>query len=280
MNPLVSLATPVYNAAPYLDAYLDSVEAQSWRPLRVIAVDDSSDDGSLDILMARRDRMAEAGIDYHVLPRPHAGQAAAICEALPLVGDGFFAWCDADDVLMPGSVERKASYLMDHPEIGMVRSDGMHILGGQASWIAKEWDRATQNIFDALFRGTTYVNGGYYMVRTSLFFECYPDRRIPISPEGQNLQLLLPPASRSLCGFIPEDLFHYHQRPDGHASRRRSLTEQLRRSENFARLRAEILNYCDCDRELYLEINEERRLWERNELLASAAELGRKEAYK
>ena len=277
MNPLVSLAIPVYNAAPYLDACLDGVEAQSWRPLRVIAVDDGSTDGSTELLMASRDRMEAAGIDYHVLSRPHAGLAAAICEALPLVGDGFFTWCDVDDVLAPGNIGCKASYLMAHPELGLVRNDGLRVSDGLKSRLSREPDRETRDIFDDLFREVTYCCAGCYMVRTNLFFKCYPDRRIPLSPEGQNLQLLLPPASRSLCGFIPKDLFHYHQRPDGHFSRPRSLTEQLRRVEDFARLRAEILDYCDCDRALYLRINEEMLLRRRHGFLVSAAARARKE---
>ena len=44
------------------------------------------------------------------------------------------------------------------------------------------------------------------MITTDLLFTCYPDKRIPESDEGQNLQLLLPPASRSMCGYIDEKL--------------------------------------------------------------------------
>ena len=44
------------------------------------------------------------------------------------------------------------------------------------------------------------------MITTDLLFTCYPDKRIPESDEGQNLQLLLPPANRSMCGYIDEKL--------------------------------------------------------------------------
>jgi len=108
-----------------------------------------------------------------------------------------------------------------------------------------------------------------------LFFECYPERRIPVSEEGQNLQLLLPPASRSECGFIEEELHTYRKRSDGHSGKKRSFTETMHRIKNFTALKTEILEYCDCDKAYYkqetLKLEEERR----NALLLSAASKAR-----
>ena len=192
----------------------------------------------------------------------------------------FFTWCDADDTLMPDSVEKKAAYLIAHPELGMVRSDGYVFFEGNQTGhaIARTDDRRTQDTFDAFFCQTTYCCGaGCYMVRTELFFRCYPEKRIPLSPEGQNLQLLLPPASRTECGFIPDMLFRYYIRSGGHSSRRRSYTEQLARIENFAKLRAAILPYCDCDREHYRRENDRIRQSDRWKLLYSTLIRAREE---
>ena len=52
MAPLISVILPVYNGAAYLDAALASVQAQTYRPLEVIAVDDGSTDGSAAIVAA------------------------------------------------------------------------------------------------------------------------------------------------------------------------------------------------------------------------------------
>ena len=38
MKPLVTLVSPVYNAMPYLQAFLVCLEKQTWRPLEVILV--------------------------------------------------------------------------------------------------------------------------------------------------------------------------------------------------------------------------------------------------
>lgn len=280
MNPLVSLVTPVFNAMPYLQDYLACVLQQTWRPLEFLAVDDGSADGSRECLEAFLPAMEQAGIPMRLLRIPHTGQAAAVNAALPLVSGEYLTWCDADDCMTPDSIEKKAEYLSRFPELGMVRSDGIVLDGGsgrQLSRSAGKADGLTQDIFDALFHGTTYCYAGCYMVRTGLLFTCYPERKIPLSPEGQNLQLLLPPASRSACGFIPEALHVYCLRDSGHSSKKRTFRQANARLENFSALRQAILPYCLCDRSHYLE--EDKKLTDaaRQELFRTAAIQARKE---
>ena len=276
--PKVTLVTPVYNALPWLRDYLDSVLAQSWRPLQFIAADDGSSDGSLEYLRAFAPRLEAAGIETRVLALPHGGQAAAVNAALPRIEGELFTWCDADDALTPDSVEKRARYLLAHPALGMVRSDGVVVAeDGRKVRAAREADRAVQNVFDGLFHQTTYSYSGGYMLRTDLLFRCYPEKRVPVSPEGQNLQLLLPPASRTDCGFVPEALYYYYIRPDGHSGQKRSFTQQKRRIGNFAKLRAEILRYCDCDRAYYAAENERILRHDMIMLLDSAVRRAREE---
>lgn len=263
MKPLVSLITPFFNAMPYFRDYLGCVLRQTWRPLELIAVDDGSSDGSWDCLMKFLPELERVGIAVHTLRRAHEGQAAAVNAALPLVSGEYLTWCDADDLMTPDSVEKKAEYLIGRPELGMVRSDGIVADGDTGRVLARsarEEDRGTREIFDGLFHGTTYCYAGCYMLRTALLFQCYPERQIPLSPEGQNLQLLLPPASRTRCGFLPNALHTYFRRSSGHSGRERSFTENRRRLENFSSLRRAILPYCDCNWERYLQ--EDRRMLE------------------
>lgn len=256
MNPLVSLITPFYNAMPYFRDYLESVLNQTYRPLEFIAVDDGSTDGSWECLTEFVPELESAGISVRTLRTEHAGQAAAVNAALPYVAGEYITWCDADDWLSPESVEKKAKYLSRFNEYGLVRSDGLVLDGDTGSVLAhsaKPEDRHTQNIFDALFKGTAYCYAGCYMGRTSLLFEAYPDKRIPISPEGQNLQLLLPLASRSDCGFIPGVLHRYYRRSQGHSGRKLSFSRARERIENFSALRREILPHCVCEEKYYIE---------------------------
>ncbi len=271
---MVSLLTPVYNALPWLRTYLECVRTQTYRPLLFIAVDDGSSDGSYEYLLQYRTKLEQAGVETLILRQEHGGQAAAMDRGLQYVKGEFLTWCDADDRLTPDATEKKVAWLTAHPELGMVRSDGILTAwdkGGASRRMASPQDRHTQDIFDALFHETTYCCSGCYLVRTSLMFACYPDRHIPLSKEGQNLQLLLPPASRTECGFIPETLFYYDVRNTGHASLKRSFTQQMERAAGFYRLRSEILAYCDCDRAQYEIKNKEIYEQTRRQLLHSAA---------
>ena len=254
MKPLVSLLTPVFNAMPYLKDYLESVRKQTWRPLQLILADDGSTDDSAAYIESILPELEKEGIETAFLKLPHQGQAWAMNAALKKVSGVFLTWCDSDDIMLPECIEKKAQYLLDHPEIGMVRNDGLHIDGDTGEVLrnsAREVDRHTQWIFHDLFLQYTYCYAGCYMIRTDLFEECYPDREIPVSPEGQNLQMLLPPASRTECGFIPDVLHHYLQRTSGHASQSKSYTQRRARIINFSKLFREILPYCECDREQY-----------------------------
>ena len=280
MKPLVTIVTPVYNAMPYLQEYLNCIKEQTWRPMSVILVDDGSTDDSAECLYQQKRELINAGLSVQIFSISHRGQAAAMNLALPFIEGEYFTWCDADDLLTPDSVEKKVRWLMEHPEIGMVRSNGIVMdaeKGVVLSESAREPDCCQKNIFEDLFMDRTYCYAGCYMVRTDLFFECYPEKKMPESPEGQNLQLLLPPASRTECGYIEEALHSYCRRQSGHSSKQRSYQEILRRMENFTALRLEILKYCDCDRERYRLLAKELEEKNRKILLYSAVQRARKE---
>lgn len=280
MNPLVSLVSPVYNAMPWLESFLDCMVQQTWRPLEVILVEDGSTDASRECLLRRRGELEDAGIAVRLVLKEHAGQAAAFNAALPLVSGEFFTWCDSDDLLTPDSIEKKVLWLLAHPDVGMVRSNGIVLDADKDEVLSestRECDRHDQDIFEDLFLGRTYCYAGCYMVRSDLFFACYPQRRIPESPEGQNLQLLLPPASRTVCGYVDEKLHTYCRRSSGHSSMKRSYRENLRRIANFTTLRLEILEYCHCDRALYAQKARETEENDRKILLYSAVQRARKE---
>ncbi|MBR0140145.1 MAG: glycosyltransferase family 2 protein [Firmicutes bacterium] len=255
-RPAVSLMTPVYNAMPYLRDYLECVAAQTYRPLELILADDGSSDASVSCIEDYTPRLEEAGVRVKLLKLPHQNQSAAVNAALKEAGGVFLTWCDADDVMEPECVEKKAQFLIDHPEIGMVRNDGDVINGDTGEWMrssAKEEDRHTQDIFHALMWETTYCYAGCYMVRMDLFDLCYPGREIPVSPAGQNLQLLLPPASRTVCGFIPEVLHHYYKRSSGHSSQKKSFAMYRERYLALSAMFRAVLPHCECDREYYEE---------------------------
>ncbi len=253
MRPLVSIISPVYNAMPYLNTFLDSVESQTYAPLELIVVDDGSMDDSLAVLTERAAGLEAKGISVQVLSQQHAGQVAAVNVALPRVRGELLTWCDADDYWMKDSIEKMAECLLAHRDIHIVRTNGIieDNTENPITFREKEKQPFLSDIFYDLLHERILELAGRFMVRTEALFSCYPNRQIPKSPVDQNPQLLLPVASRSKCAYIDEELHVYCRRSSGHSSTRRSFTEMMQRVEDIKQLYLSILPHCDCDQDYY-----------------------------
>ena len=92
--PLVSVVIPCFNSQATLHATLDCVLAQSWTNLELIAVDDSSTDGTAAILAdyARRDPRVR------IIRQPNAGCGAARNTGIAAARGDFIGLIDADDL--------------------------------------------------------------------------------------------------------------------------------------------------------------------------------------
>jgi glycosyltransferase involved in cell wall biosynthesis len=113
---LISVLLPVRNAAPYLDAALDSLRRQSLADFEVIAVDDGSTDESPTILA----RVAAADRRFKIHRREPRGLVAALNFGLDLAGGRYLARMDADDVAWPDRFAAQAAYLAGHDKVALV----------------------------------------------------------------------------------------------------------------------------------------------------------------
>ena len=108
--PRISVIMPVYNAAPYLPAAVQSVFDQTLQEWELIIVDDGSTDESLNIATAVRDprvRLLRLGSNQ--------GAAAAKNFGIEQVRSKFVAFLDADDVANPRRLERQLAVLEKVP---------------------------------------------------------------------------------------------------------------------------------------------------------------------
>ena len=69
-RPLVSCVVPVFNGARYLEDAVASIEAQTWRPLEIVIVDDGSTDETPEII-------ARLGERVRAVRQPNTGPSAA-----------------------------------------------------------------------------------------------------------------------------------------------------------------------------------------------------------
>lgn len=110
---LISVMIPAYNAAPYLAEAIDSVFAQTHRPLEVIVVDDGSDDGTADVARSYGERVRFAS-------QARGGNGAARNTAVGLASGDYFAFLDADDRFRPHKLEHQLAALDADPQLHVV----------------------------------------------------------------------------------------------------------------------------------------------------------------
>jgi glycosyltransferase involved in cell wall biosynthesis len=114
--PLISVLLPVRDAAPYLDAALDSLSRQTLGDFEIIAIDDGSIDGSRDIL--ERHAASDPRIAVHT--QAAQGLIATLNRGLALARGTYLARMDADDVAWPERFAAQAAFLADHPSVALV----------------------------------------------------------------------------------------------------------------------------------------------------------------
>lgn len=101
-KPAISIVIPVYNAARYVAQCLDSLVEQTFRDFEVIAVNDGSTDGSLDIL-----RYYERKYPYfHVIDQKNGGVSRARNAGMAQARGEYLGFMDADDTAAPTYLER------------------------------------------------------------------------------------------------------------------------------------------------------------------------------
>ncbi len=97
-GPLVSVLMTAHNVAPYIEAAVTSVLAQSWRQLQLIVVDDASSDGTWELL--QRLVRSDGCLQIHRL-NANLGTYYAKNVALSLAEGRFVFFQDGDDLSHP-----------------------------------------------------------------------------------------------------------------------------------------------------------------------------------
>ena len=107
----ISLVTPSYNQAQFIERTIESVLAQRGDfDLDYKVIDGGSTDGTVEILKRYGDRLTWVS-------ERDRGQVDAINRGLRGATGDVVGWLNSDDVLMPGALDRVARGFGEHPEI-------------------------------------------------------------------------------------------------------------------------------------------------------------------
>ena len=163
--PKVSIVTPSFNQALFLEQTLRSVLEQDYPNLEYIVIDGGSRDGSLEIIHKYADRLA------YWQSQPDQGQTDAINQGFARASGEILAWLNSDDLLLPGAVSAAVRALHEHPEAAMVYGDAL-LINAEGKTIGKF--PAAQTDYRKLRRGYVHIPQQASFFRADLWQQVGP----------------------------------------------------------------------------------------------------------
>ena len=130
--PRISVVTPSFNQAQFLERTLTSVLAQGYPDLEYLVLDGGSTDGSAGIIQRYADRLA-----FWRSARD-AGQSAALREGFDRATGEVLCWINSDDTLEPGALARVGRIFAARPEVDLIHG-GLRTVDAQDRRLYTQW---------------------------------------------------------------------------------------------------------------------------------------------
>ena len=114
IKPRVTVLMPVYNAASYVAAAMESILSQTYRDFEFLIIDDGSTDQSTQIISACDDPR----IRFHTNDQ-NLGITRTLNKGLDLARGEYIVRMDADDISLPKRLERQVAFMDSNPDVGV-----------------------------------------------------------------------------------------------------------------------------------------------------------------
>lgn len=163
--PLVSIITPSYNQASYLESTILSVLNQDYPNIEYIILDGGSEDGSVEIIKKY------AGSISGWFSEKDKGQTDAINKGFNQAHGEILAWLNSDDTYEPGAVSAAVAYLTENPQVGFVYGD-CNFIDSEGKIIGKF--NARQTDLKKLERGNVHIPQQAFFFRANLWKQVGP----------------------------------------------------------------------------------------------------------
>ncbi len=148
-RPKVSIVTPSFNQARFLEQTIRSVLDQDYSDLEYIIIDGGSTDGSVDIIRRYADRLA------CWISEPDRGQTDALNKGFARATGDIVAWVNSDDFYYPGAFAAAVDAFKADPELGLLYGRGNRV--AESGEVLCEYEESRPFDLEALVYGIDYV---------------------------------------------------------------------------------------------------------------------------
>ncbi len=122
-SPLITIIIPVYNRAGIVTETLNSVAAQTERPLALVIVDNNSTDNSLEVVTRWSDSHRCDDFTVTVVSEKTPGAAAARNTGMSYATSPYIMFFDSDDIMAPSHVKDFADAFRNDPTLDIAGRD-------------------------------------------------------------------------------------------------------------------------------------------------------------
>jgi glycosyltransferase involved in cell wall biosynthesis len=117
--PKITIVTPSYNHASYIEETIRSILLQNYPNLEYIIMDGGSNDGTIEILNAYKKYTT------HCISEKDRGQGHAINKAIKLSTGDIFNWINSDDFLLKGALFEVGKFFLENQDCSLTYGDSL-----------------------------------------------------------------------------------------------------------------------------------------------------------
>ena len=114
-SPDISVIVPVFNRMEFLQQTLDSVRSQTFKDWELLAIDDGSNDETVEMLL--KISQEEPRIKYRKHQPQRSGAPACRNEGTEISQAKYIIYLDSDDCLSPEALENRFREMEQHPDL-------------------------------------------------------------------------------------------------------------------------------------------------------------------
>ena len=119
-DPLVTILTPAYNRASYLEDVIKSVIYQDYPNIEYIVLDDGSTDNTRDVLAKYSGKLTWES-------QPNLGETRTVNKAFGMAHGEIICVVNSDDPILPGAISTAVEFMKARPGILMAYPDWNYI---------------------------------------------------------------------------------------------------------------------------------------------------------